>query len=192
MVRRVIDILAGLLLLGLTWPVMVLTAMLIRLEDGGPVFYRQDRVGLAGRWFKMIKFRSMGIGSEADGVPRWAARSDVRVTRVGRVLRHLRIDELPQLWNVLAGDMSLVGPRPERPYFVTRLAGDLPQYASRHRVKPGITGWAQVSYRYGDSVEDAAQKLRYDLYYVHNRTLCLDVVIVLKTVRVVMTGAGSR
>jgi sugar transferase (PEP-CTERM system associated) len=191
-VKRLFDVViaAGLLLLAL--PVMLLTALLIVLEDGFAIFYRQERVGLDGRLFKVIKFRSMRNDAESDGKPRWATLDDERVTRVGRIIRRLRIDELPQLYNVLAGDMSLVGPRPERPYFVDQLTRDIPFYAVRHSVKPGLTGWAQVSYQYGSTVEDSVQKLQYDLYYVKNHTLFLDILILFQTVGVVLTGKGAR
>ncbi len=191
-VKRLFDVViaSGLLLLAL--PVMLLTALLIVLEDGFAIFYRQERVGLDGRLFKVIKFRSMRNDAESDGKPRWATLDDERVTRVGRIIRRLRIDELPQLYNVLAGDMSLVGPRPERPYFVDQLTRDIPFYAVRHSVKPGLTGWAQVSYQYGSTVEDSVQKLQYDLYYVKNHTLFLDILILFQTVGVVLTGKGAR
>jgi len=191
-VKRLFDIVAAVLLLGLSWPLMLLSAILIVLESGLPIFYRQQRVGQGGRQFRVLKLRSMRSDAEQDGTPRWAARDDARVTRVGRALRRLRIDELPQLWNVLAGDMSLVGPRPERPHFVAQLTREIPFYAARHSLKPGITGWAQVRYRYGASVQDAAQKLQYDLYYVKNHTLFLDTVILFETVAVVLTGAGAQ
>ena len=191
-VKRLSDLVAATILLGVFWPVMLLSAILIVLESGFPVLYRQERVGLGGRLFHVIKFRSMRIDAEHDGKPRWATGDDQRVTRVGRVLRKLRIDELPQLYNVLRGDMSLCGPRPERPYFVTHLTREIPFYAARHSVKPGVTGWAQVRYPYGDSVDDAMQKLQYDLYYVKNHTLFLDAVILFKTIGVVLTGAGAR
>jgi sugar transferase (PEP-CTERM system associated) len=190
--KRVFDILIALILLLLALPVMLLTAILIVLEDGFPVFYRQERVGLDGRLFDVIKFRSMRNDAESDGRPRWAASDDDRVTRVGRFIRKLRIDELPQLYNVLTGDMSMVGPRPERPYFVDQLTRDIPFYAVRHSVKPGLTGWAQVSYQYGSTIEDSVQKLQYDLYYVKNHTLFLDIVILFHTVGVVLTGKGAR
>jgi lipopolysaccharide/colanic/teichoic acid biosynthesis glycosyltransferase len=139
-----------------------------------------------------LKFRSMRNDAEKDGTPRWASRDDIRVTRVGRIIRRSRIDELPQLWNVLRGDMSFVGPRPERPFFVDQLAHQVPYYGARHSVKPGITGWAQVRYGYGGSTEDAVRKLEFDLYYVKNHSLLLDVVILLKTIRVVFLGEGAR
>ena len=191
-VKRCFDLIAASVLLILALPVMLLTAFLIKFEDGGPVLYRQERVGLGGKAFKVIKFRSMGRDAEKDGKPRWASNSDDRVTRVGRIIRRARIDELPQLINVLLGEMSLVGPRPERPYFVDQLTCDIPFYAVRHCVKPGVTGWAQVRYHYGASVDDAIEKLQYDLYYVKNHTLILDVLVLFETVRVVLTGEGAH
>lgn len=192
LVKRVFDIVASLVLLVLAAPVMVLAALAIVIEDGAPVFYRQERVGLGGRLFKVTKFRSMRRDAERDGKPRWAAANDDRVTRIGRFIRKVRIDELPQLFNVLKGDMSLVGPRPERPFFVDQLTRDIPFYAVRHCVKPGVTGWAQVRYQYGSSVDDAINKLQYDLYYVKNHTLFLDTVVLFETVRVVLTGDGAH
>lgn len=191
-VKRLFDIAAATVLILLALPVMVVTAMLIVLEDGFPIFYRQERVGLNGRLFNVVKFRSMRKDAESDGKPRWATANDDRTTRVGRVIRKLRIDELPQLFSVLTGDMSLVGPRPERPYFVDKLTREIPFYAVRHSVKPGVTGWAQVSYHYGASVDDSIQKLQYDLYYVKNHTLFLDIVILFETVGVVLTGKGAQ
>jgi lipopolysaccharide/colanic/teichoic acid biosynthesis glycosyltransferase len=173
-------------------PVMLATAVVIAVESGLPILYRQERVGQGGRLFNVIKFRSMRRDAEIDGTPRWATSNDDRVTRTGRIIRKLRIDELPQLINVLRGDMSLVGPRPERPYFVDQLAREIPYYAVRHSVKPGVTGWAQVRYHYSASLDDAVQKLQYDLYYVKNHTLFLDVVILFETVGVVVTGAGAH
>jgi sugar transferase (PEP-CTERM system associated) len=191
-VKRVFDILAALVLIVLSLPVVLLTVVLIALESGFPVFYRQERVGQGGRIFKVTKFRSMRADAEEDGQPRWAASNDDRVTRVGRVIRKYRIDELPQLLNVLKGDMSLVGPRPERPYFVDQLTRKLPFYAARHSIKPGITGWAQVRYHYAATLDDAAQKLQFDLYYVKNHSLFLDLVILFETVKVVVTGEGAQ
>ncbi|MCQ9377398.1 TIGR03013 family XrtA/PEP-CTERM system glycosyltransferase [Methyloversatilis sp. XJ19-49] len=191
-VKRLFDVLAASVLLVVTAPVMLLAAIAIALESGFPVIYRQERVGQGGRTFKVLKFRSMRLDAEADGKPRWASNSDDRVTRVGHFIRKTRIDELPQIFNVLHGDMSFVGPRPERPYFVDQLTDQIPFYAARHSVKPGITGWAQVRYAYGASVDDAVQKLQYDLYYVKNHTLFLDMLVLLQTVRVVLTGDGAR
>ncbi len=191
-VKRLFDILASSVLLLLAAPVMLATAVVIALESGFPILYRQERVGQGGRLFDVVKFRSMRHDAEVDGKPRWAASNDDRVTRTGRTMRKLRIDELPQLINVLRGDMSLVGPRPERPYFVDQLAREIPYYAVRHSLKPGVTGWAQVRYHYSASLEDSVQKLQYDLYYVKNHTLFLDIVILFETVGVVVTGAGAH
>lgn len=191
-VKRVFDICAALLLLVLAMPIMLVTMLLILIEDGAPVFYRQERVGLGGRIVRVTKFRSMRRDAEKDGKPRWATSNDDRVTKVGRVIRRLRIDELPQLFNVLVGDMSMVGPRPERPFFVDQLAREIPFYNVRHCVKPGVTGWAQVRYQYGASVDDAMEKLQYDLYYVKNHTLVLDILVLFETVRVVLTGEGAH
>jgi sugar transferase (PEP-CTERM system associated) len=191
-VKRVFDVVAASVLLVVTAPVMLLAAIAIALESGFPVIYRQERVGQGGRTFKVLKFRSMRLDAEADGKPRWATNSDDRITRVGHFMRKTRIDELPQIFNVLHGDMSFVGPRPERPYFVDQLTDQIPFYAARHSVKPGITGWAQVRYSYGASVDDAVQKLQYDLYYVKNHTLFLDLLVLVQTVRVVLTGDGAR
>lgn len=171
---------------------MVVTAVAILIESGSPIIYRQQRVGQGGKYFDVLKFRSMRNDAEADGTPRWAYADDDRITRVGRFIRRMRIDELPQIFNVFTGDMSFVGPRPERPFFVSQLASQIPFYGVRHSVKPGITGWAQVKYSYGSSVDDAMQKLQYDLYYVKNHTLFLDSLILWKTIRVVLTGEGAR
>ena len=192
LVKRVFDIVCASLLLMFAAPVMVGTALLIFLESGGPVLYRQERVGLNGRLFNVIKFRSMRTDAEKDGQPRWAAAADDRVTGVGRVILKLRIDELPQLFSVLWGDMSLVGPRPERPYFVDKLTHELAFYAVRQSVKPGVTGWAQVRYHYGASVEDSAEKLQYDLYYVKNHSLFLDLLVLFETVGVVLMAKGAH
>ena len=190
-VRRGRDIAGSLLLLVLTLPLLVLVVWLIKLDTPGPVLYRQDRVGLHGRMFTLWKFRSMRIDAEAGG-PCWAAERDPRITRVGAVIRACRIDELPQLVNVLRGEMSLVGPRPERPHFTAQLARVIPRYDERISVPPGITGWAQVSYPYGASVEDARAKLDYDLYYLANRSLLFDLRILAATVRVVLFRVGAR
>jgi sugar transferase (PEP-CTERM system associated) len=191
-VKRGFDLVFSALILVLTSPIMLLTAFAVTLESRGPVFYRQERVGLNGKVFKVIKFRSMRTDAEKDGKPRWASVNDDRVTRVGRFIRRVRIDELPQLVNVLKGEMSLVGPRPERQYFVDELVTKIPYFAVRHSVKPGVTGWAQVRYEYGSTVEDSVEKLQYDLYYVKNHTLFLDLLILLETVAVVLTGKGAR
>jgi sugar transferase (PEP-CTERM system associated) len=192
--KRIFDIAASLLLLAAAWPIMVLAALAIVVESGwgAPVFYYQVRVGKNWRLFKVIKFRSMRTDAEQDGRARWATKNDDRVTRVGRVIRKTRIDELPQLFNVLKGDMSFVGPRPERPEFVKKFAETIPYYSERHLVKPGITGWAQLCYPYGSGYQDAIEKLQYDLYYVKNYSLFLDFLIMLQTIEVVMWGKGAR
>jgi len=173
-------------------PIMLLTALAIRFESPGPIIYRQERVGLGGRSFMCLKFRSMSVDAEKDGVARWATRADPRVTRVGRLIRKVRIDELPQLISVLRGEMSFVGPRPERPSFVKELKEAIPFYDIRHSVKPGLTGWAQVRHTYGASVEDARKKLQFDLYYVKNHSLFLDLLVLIETVRVVLFGEGAH
>jgi sugar transferase (PEP-CTERM system associated) len=192
MIKRVFDIFCAVVLLTLAAPVMLLAALAILIDSGFPILYRQERVGEHGRLFNVIKFRSMRHDAEKDGTPRWATAKDNRVTRVGRIIRKTRIDELPQLFSVLTGEMSLVGPRPERPFFVDQLTKQIPFYAVRHSVKPGVTGWAQVRYHYGASVEDAAEKLQYDLYYVKNHTLMLDLVVLFETVGVVLMAKGAR
>jgi sugar transferase (PEP-CTERM system associated) len=191
-VKRVFDLVVSLALLAVTSPVMLLAALAIKLESQGPVFYRQERVGQHGRPFSIFKFRSMRADAEKDGRPQWARQNDSRVTAVGRFIRRTRIDELPQVFNVFMGEMSFVGPRPERPYFVADLNKQIPYYGVRHTVKPGITGWAQVRYPYGASVEDALEKLQYDLYYVKNHSLFLDLMILTQTVQVVLWGKGAR
>jgi sugar transferase (PEP-CTERM system associated) len=190
--KRAFDITVSLALLAFSLPLLVITACLIKLESPGPVLYRQERVGLRGQVFTILKFRSMQIDAERDGSPRWAAKRDPRVTRVGAVIRKLRIDELAQILNVLRGDMSFVGPRPERPFFVADLAEIIPFYAERHWARPGITGWAQINYPYGASIEDARRKLSYDLYYVKNRSIFLDLLILLQTARVIFWNHGAR
>lgn len=175
----------------LSMPFIIITSILIKIDSKGPVFYRQDRVGLVGKVFKLIKFRSMITDAEVNGAV-WAQDNDPRVTRVGKIIRKIRIDEIPQMWNILKGEMSFIGPRPERPEFVQNLINELPFYAFRHCVKPGVTGWAQVNYRYGASKEDALEKLQYDLYYIKNLSFLLDLNILLRTVRVVLFGRGAR
>ena len=192
LVKRAFDIVFATLLIILSAPIMLVTGILILLESGGPILYQQERVGLNGRLFSVIKFRSMRTDAEKDGTPRWASAQDDRVTRVGRLIRKLRIDELPQLLTVLVGDMSLVGPRPERPFFVDKLTQEIPYYSVRLSVKPGLTGWAQVRYHYGATMEDSAEKLQYDLYYVKNHTWFLDLVVLFETVGVVLTGKGAQ
>ncbi|WP_338446013.1 TIGR03013 family XrtA/PEP-CTERM system glycosyltransferase [Pelagerythrobacter marensis] len=189
--KRVFDIAASGLLLLLTFPVIVLFAILVKLDSKGPAFFRQTRIGLYGQHFDLVKLRSMRIDAEKDGA-RWAERNDSRITRIGRFIRKTRIDELPQVWTVLTGRMSFVGPRPEVPKFVADLEEQLPYYAERHMVKPGITGWAQINYPYGASIEDSRHKLEYDLYYAKNYTPFLDLLILLQTLRVVLWHEGAR
>jgi sugar transferase (PEP-CTERM system associated) len=189
--KRTIDLTFSVVLAVLSCPVMLLAAVAIRLESSGPVLYCQERVGENGRPFTLCKFRSMRTDAEKGGTPIWAKDGDDRVTRVGRFIRTTRIDELPQLWNVVRGDMSFVGPRPERPYFVGELAKAIPFYQQRHAVKPGLTGWAQVKYRYGASLEDAMEKLRYDLYYIKHLSVFFDLTIVFDTVKVVLFRKGA-
>ena len=191
-VKRCFDLVVSAVLIVVTLPLALLAAVLIAFEGGGPVIYRQQRVGHRGGDFTVFKFRSMARDAEGDGRATWATHNDPRVTRVGKLLRRTRVDELPQLWNVLKGDMSFVGPRPERPEFVAMLTEQIPFYAVRHSVKPGLTGWAQVRYSYGATVEQSIRKLEYDLYYVKNHTLMLDLVVLLETVRVVLLGEGAR
>ncbi|MEO5795522.1 MAG: TIGR03013 family XrtA/PEP-CTERM system glycosyltransferase [Rhodoferax sp.] len=191
-VKRLFDICSAVVLILLSLPIMLVTMLLVVLESPGPVFYRQERVGFNGRLFNVVKFRSMRADAEKDGTPRWAAAQDDRVTKVGKFIRKVRIDELPQLFCVLNGDMSMVGPRPERPYFVDQLTRQIPYYAVRQSVKPGVTGWAQVRYHYGATLEDSAEKLQYDLYYVKNHSLFLDIIILFETVGVVLMAKGAR
>lgn len=190
--KRFFDLVAATLLLLVAWPVMLVVALCVWLESGSPILYRQARVGEAGRSFQLAKFRSMRTDAEADGVARWATTNDSRVTRVGAFIRLTRLDELPQLFNVLRGDMSFVGPRPERPQFVEQLDEQLRYYAVRHSVKPGLTGWAQLRYPYGASVHDAGEKLKFDLFYVKNQGLLFDLMIMLQTVEVVLFRRGAR
>lgn len=192
--KRAFDVMASLALLLVTWPVMLLTILAIKLEEGlrAPVFYKQERVGLNGKSFYVIKFRSMRVDAEKAGQAIWAQKNDSRVTRVGAFIRKVRIDELPQIFNVLKGDMAFVGPRPERPVFVRQLAEKIPFYNERHRVKPGITGWAQLCFAYADSEEDSKEKLRYDLYYIKNQSLLLDLIILIQTVEVILFKKGAH
>jgi sugar transferase (PEP-CTERM system associated) len=194
-IGRLFDLFASIIILLITWPFMLATTIAIVIECRSfqcPVLFRQTRVGLNGKEFEVLKFRSMVVEAEKDGKAQWATKNDSRVTRVGRFIRKTRIDELPQLFNVIRGDMSFVGPRPERPEFVKDLGMKLPYYDERHRVKPGITGWAQMNYPYGASDRDALEKLQFDLYYVKNNTLMLDLLILLQTVEVVIFGKGAR
>jgi sugar transferase (PEP-CTERM system associated) len=190
--KRLFDVIVSVVLLMLALPVILVAAVCILLETGFPVLYRQERVGQGGRVFTLFKLRSMRNGAESDGTPRWAAAEDDRTTRVGRIIRKLRIDELPQIINVFKGEMSFVGPRPERPFFVEQLEKRIPYYSLRHSVKPGITGWAQVRYHYGASLDDAIEKLQYELYYVKNHSLFLDIMILIATVEVVLWDRGAR
>jgi exopolysaccharide biosynthesis polyprenyl glycosylphosphotransferase len=173
-------------------PMILITAILIKIDSKGPVIFSQERVGQNGKGFNVHKFRSMVTDAEKSSGPVWASEDDDRVTRVGRVIRKLRIDELPQLLNVLKGEMSFVGPRPERAFFITQLEKDVPYYSERLTVKPGLTGWAQVSYPYGASVEDAIEKLNYDLFYTKNMSFLLDLLIIFRTVKIVLFGKGAR
>jgi sugar transferase (PEP-CTERM system associated) len=191
-VKRMFDVTASLALLLFAAPVIALFAMLVKLESAGPAFYRQRRVGLYNEPFEILKLRSMRQDAEVAGKAVWAEKDDPRITRIGRFIRKVRIDELPQCWSVLKGEMSFVGPRPERPQFVEDLERELPFYAERHMVKPGITGWAQINYPYGASIEDARHKLEYDLYYAKNYSPFLDLLILLQTLRVVLWPEGAR
>jgi sugar transferase (PEP-CTERM system associated) len=188
--KRSFDLVCSGLILLATFPIMLLAALAVWLEDRGPVFYAQERVGKDGKTFRVLKFRSMRVDAEKSGKPQWAAQNDPRITVIGNFMRKTRIDELPQIVNVFKGEMSFVGPRPERPYFVEQLIEVVPYYNVRHSIKPGITGWAQVRYGYGSSAEDALQKLQYDLYYVKNNSLFLDVLILIDTLKVVLFRGG--
>jgi sugar transferase (PEP-CTERM system associated) len=190
--KRLFDLAASAALLVVGTPLILITALLVKLESRGPAFFRQKRVGLYGQSFDIVKLRSMRLDAEVGGKAVWAQKDDPRITRVGSIIRKLRIDELPQAWSVLRGEMSFVGPRPERPQFVADLEARLPYYAERHMVKPGITGWAQINYPYGASIDDARQKLEYDLYYAKTYTPFLDIVILLQTIRVILWHEGAR
>ncbi len=190
--KRLADILLSLMMLVIFLPLIILTAILIKIDSKGPVFFSQDRVGKNKQTYRMHKFRSMVADAEKKTGPVWAQDEDDRITRVGRIMRKLRIDELPQLWNVLKGEMSFVGPRPEREFFVKQLEDIIPYYAERFTVKPGITGWAQVGYGYGASVEDAIEKLNYDLFYIKNLSIFMDLMVLLRTVKTVLFGNGAR
>jgi sugar transferase (PEP-CTERM system associated) len=193
-IKRMFDVLASAALLLVAAPLMLVVALAVKCDEGwrAPLLYRQTRVGRGGAAFDVLKFRSMTVDAEADGKARWASENDSRITRVGRILRKYRLDELPQFFNVLRGDMSLVGPRPERPCFVSDLQKSIPFYTVRHTVKPGLTGWAQLRYSYGATEVDALQKLQYELYYVKNHSLLLDILILLQTVEVILWGKGAR
>jgi exopolysaccharide biosynthesis polyprenyl glycosylphosphotransferase len=190
-VKRIVDVAISTILLIITSPLFLIIPIIIKISSRGPIFYVQERSGLDEKRFKLIKFRTMVNNAEENG-PQWASENDPRVTRVGKILRKLRLDELPQLINVLKGDMSLIGPRPERDNFIRELKTKIRYYSLRFYVKPGITGWAQINYRYGASLEDAIEKLAYDLYYIKNMSLLLDISIILKTIRVVLLGHGAR
>jgi sugar transferase (PEP-CTERM system associated) len=191
--KRAFDLVASVAGLLLASPLMALTALILKLESPkDPVFYHQERVGLNGRVFTIHKLRTMRTDAEAGTGPVWSTANDTRVTRVGRFMRKTRLDEIPQLWNVLIGDMSLIGPRPERPAFVEQLTETIPYYGQRHVIKPGVTGWAQVRYSYGASVEDAIEKMQYDLYYVKNLSLMFDLLIALETIKTVVLRRGAR
>src|SRR5215813_11628095 len=186
-VHRLIALIGAILSL----PIVVITSLLIRLESPGPIFYRQERVGKNGRAFVLVKFRSMRVDAEQEG-PVWATKDDDRTTRVGRIIRKIRVDEIPQFWNILRGDMNFVGPRPERPHFVAQLALEIPYYEQRHLIAPGLTGWAQIKYPYGASIEDARQKLQYDLFYIKNHGLVFDAIILFETVKIILFGRGAQ
>jgi exopolysaccharide biosynthesis polyprenyl glycosylphosphotransferase len=192
MVKRSTDLILGIILLFASSPIFILAAAAIRLDTPGPVFFSQRRVGERRRIYRMYKFRSMVQDAEKLSGPVWAEENDPRITRVGKVLRRLRIDELPQLWNVFKGEMSFVGPRPERELFVEELEKIIPYYHERFLVKPGISGWAQVNYGYGASAQDAVEKLNYDLFYIKNMTILIDMLVLLKTIRVLVFGYGVR
>ena len=190
--KRIIETFVALIILVFFLPIILFTMIAIKLDDGGSLFYRQTRVGKHGKHFSVLKFRSMVENAEQAGSPQWASVGDSRVTRIGKILRKSRIDELPQLLNIIKGDMALVGPRPERPEFVEELAREIPNFELRHVVRPGLTGWAQISYPYGASLEDARWKTRFDLYYINNWTIWFDIAIIVQTVRVVLLAEGSR
>lgn len=187
MVHRLVALIGVILSL----PIGLLTAILIKLDSKGPVFYRQERVGEHGRTFTLLKFRSMKVNAEQAG-PVWASKNDDRATRLGRIIRKIRVDEIPQFWNILRGEMNFVGPRPERPHFVAQLANEIPYYEQRHLIPPGLSGWAQIKYPYGASIEDARQKLQYDLYYVKNQSLILDAIVLFETVKIILFKRGAH
>jgi len=191
-VKRIIDVIVAFVGLALAAPLALVTAVAVKVESRGPIFYRQERVGQNEQRFTLIKFRSMAENAETQLGPVWAVENDPRVTRVGAIIRKLRIDEIPQMFNVLKGEMSFVGPRPERAFFVERLKETIPYYDLRHSVKPGITGWAQISYRYGDSEQDAVEKLQYDLYYIKHMSPVFDLQIIFESLKVILFGFGAR
>jgi len=185
-IHRIIALLGAILSL----PIAVLTALLIKIDSRGPILYKQERVGQNGRTFTLMKFRSMRVDAEKDG-PVWASSGDDRMTRVGKIIRKIRVDEIPQFWSILRGDMNFVGPRPERPHFVSQLAQEIDYYEQRHLVAPGLTGWAQIKYPYGASIADAKKKLEYDLYYIKNQNLALDATIMFETIKTILSGRGT-
>jgi sugar transferase (PEP-CTERM system associated) len=184
-VHRIVAMMGGLISL----PFAIVTAILIKVDSTGPILYKQERVGKNGQPFTLMKFRSMRTDAEKAG-PVWASLDDDRTTRVGKVIRKLRIDEIPQFWNIFRGEMDFVGPRPERQHFVSQLAQEIPYYEQRHLIAPGLTGWAQIKYPYGASIEDARQKLQYDLYYIKNQSLVLDAIILFETIKIILFGRG--
>ena len=193
-ITRAFDVFASLFILMLTFPLLIITSLLILLENSfkGPIFYRQERVGLNGVTFELLKFRSMIVNAESDGTAKWASKEDSRVTKIGKLIRKTRIDEIPQVINIFKGDMSVVGPRPERPEFVEKLQQSIPYYSIRHRIKPGLAGWAQLKYPYGANEEDAYNKLQYDLFYLKNHSILMDMLILIQTVEVIILGKGAR
>jgi len=190
-IKRGLDVLLSIVGLAVAIPINVLVSVAIKIDSSGPILYKQERVGKDGKIFRLLKFRSMREGAEPNG-PVWADVSDDRTTRVGKVIRKLRLDEIPQIVNVLKGEMSFVGPRPERPFFVEQLRKELPYYFQRHTVKPGITGWAQIKYPYGASKEDALEKLKYDYYYIKHMSLLFDLMVMMETIKTVLLGRGAR
>ncbi|MEP6922716.1 MAG: TIGR03013 family XrtA/PEP-CTERM system glycosyltransferase [bacterium] len=186
-VHRLVALIGGILSI----PVVLVTMVLIKLDSKGPIFYRQERTGQSGLPFMVVKFRSMRVDAEQAG-PVWASKDDDRTTRVGKIIRKIRVDEIPQFWNILRGEMNFVGPRPERPHFVAQLAQEIPYYEQRHLIPPGLTGWAQIKYPYGSSIEDARQKLQYDLFYVKNQSLLLDAIVMFETVKIILSGRGAQ
>src|ERR1017187_7498989 len=192
LLKRVLDLAAGMIGLAASMPIMIVVSLVVRLESKGPIIFRQTRVGRTGKCFEVLKFRSMNVDAEKSNGAQWASENDPRVTRIGRFLRKYRLDELPQFVNVIRGEMSFVGPRPERPCFVEELRKTIPYYDERHSVRPGLTGWAQVQYAYGSSIEDAFNKLEYDLFYLQNMSLTFDLAIIFRTIRIVIGGRGGR
>jgi sugar transferase (PEP-CTERM system associated) len=192
LLKRVLDLAAGMIGLAASMPIMIVVSLVVRLESKGPIIFRQTRVGRMGKCFEVLKFRSMNVDAEKSNGAQWASENDPRVTRIGRFLRKYRLDELPQFVNVIRGEMSFVGPRPERPCFVEELRKTIPYYDERHSVRPGVTGWAQVQYAYGASIEDAFNKLEYDLFYLQNMSLTFDLAIIFQTIRIVIGGRGGR